>query len=96
MIEQETIVTSHEVKIKKLVSLLDSLKDENNNLLSEKEELHNLISLKENEFKDLMSKYEQLKLARLLVTGSEDVHSAKLKVNKIVREIDKCIALLNK
>lgn len=96
MIEQETIVTSLEVKIRKLVSLLDGLKVENSKLLSDKEELQSVISLKETEIKDLMGKYEHLKLARLLVTGSEDVHSAKLKVNKIVREIDKCIALLNK
>jgi hypothetical protein len=96
MIEQETIVTSLEVKIRKLVSLLEHLKVENSKLLNEKDELQSVVSLKDTEIKDLMSKYEHLKLARLLVTGNEDVHSAKLKVNKIVREIDKCIALLNK
>jgi hypothetical protein len=96
MIEQETIVYSLEDKFRKLVSLLDQLKDENNSLLKEKEELINAVELKDNEIKDLQGKYEHLKLAKLLVTGSEDIHSAKLKVNKIVREIDKCIALLNK
>jgi hypothetical protein len=96
MIDQETIVNSLEDKFRKLVSLLDQLKVENSTLLKEKEELLNAVSLKDIEIKDLQGKYEQLKLARLVVTGSEDVHSAKLKVNKIVREIDKCIALLNK
>jgi chromosome segregation ATPase len=96
MIEQETIVNSLEDKFRKLVSLLDQLKAEKDLLLKEKDDLQSAVNLKDNEIKDLQGKYEHLKLARLLVTGSEDVHSAKLKVNKIVREIDKCIALLNK
>jgi hypothetical protein len=96
MIEQETIVNSLEDKFRKLVSLLEVLKAENNMLLKEKEEMISSMNVKDNEIRDLQGKYEHLKLAKLLVTGSEDVHSAKLKVNKIVREIDKCIALLNK
>jgi len=31
-----------------------------------------------------------------LAGNSEDSHQAKLKINRIVREIDKCIALLNR
>jgi len=96
MFDQETIVNSLEDKMRKLVSLLDQVKAENNLLLKDKEELKQAVELKDNDLKDLHAKYEHLKLARLLVTGSDDIHSAKLKVNKIVREIDKCIALLNK
>jgi hypothetical protein len=96
MVEQETIVNSLEIKIRKLVSLLDLMKAENYKLLKDKEDLRNAIDIKDNEYKDLQVKYDHLKLAKVLESGSEDVHAAKLKVNKIVREIDKCIALLNK
>jgi len=96
MTENEAIVNSLEVKVNMLISLHDRLKKDNQHLLNENMELHNSIKLKENEVKDLQSKYEQLKLAKLLVSGSDDSHEAKLKVNRIVREIDKCIALLNK
>jgi chromosome segregation ATPase len=96
MTEKESVINSLEEKIKKLVSLHESLRIENQQFSSENSELKNDIVLKSNELKDLQSRYEQLKLAKLLATGSEDVHEAKLKVNKIVREIDKCIALLNK
>lgn len=96
MTEKESIINSLEEKVKKLITLHKTLKSENQYFSSENNDLHNIIKLKDNELKDLQGKYEQLKLAKLLVTGSEDVHEAKLKVNKIVREIDKCIALLNK
>jgi len=96
MTEKESIINSIEEKIKKLMILHKELKGENQNLFSENNELKSAIRLKEIELKELQSRYEQLKLAKLLATGSEDVHEAKLKVNRIVREIDKCIALLNK
>lgn len=96
MTENEVIVNSLEIKVNKLISLHNKLKSDNQRLLSENDELRSSIKLKENELKDLQSRYEHMKLAKLLVSGSEDSHEAKLKVNRIVREIDKCIALLNK
>jgi hypothetical protein len=41
-------------------------------------------------------KYENLKLAKMLVASEEENKDAKSRIQKIVREIDKCIALLNK
>ncbi|HEX2937192.1 MAG TPA: hypothetical protein VHO72_17685 [Bacteroidales bacterium] len=96
MLEQESIISSLEEKINKLLSVLNQTRAENKQLSEELMNVRQAIELKDTELKELNEKYENLKLARLLVNGSEDVHSAKLKVNKIVREIDKCIALLNK
>jgi len=96
MTENETVVNSLQEKIQKVIVLHDQLKNENKRLLTENDELLNTIKNKDNEIKALQTKHDQLKLAKLLSTKSEDVHDAKLKVNRIVREIDKCIALLNK
>jgi chromosome segregation ATPase len=96
MLEQESIISSLEGKINKLLSVLNQTKAENQQLSEELMNVRHAIELKDTELKELNEKYENLKLARLLVNGGEDVHTAKLKVNKIVREIDKCIALLNK
>lgn len=96
MLEQESIVSSLEEKFNKLLSVLNQLKADNTQLSEELNNVKHAMELKDIELKELNEKHENLKLARLLVNGSEDVHSAKLKVNKIVREIDKCIALLNK
>jgi hypothetical protein len=96
MTENESIVNSLEANVKKLILLHEQLKEEKQALMSENGNLKATIQIKETEYKDLHSRYENLKLAKLLITGSDDPHEAKLKVNRIVREIDKCIALLNK
>jgi hypothetical protein len=38
---------------------------------------------------------KQLKLANGLLSGTQSGREAKAKINEIVREIDRCIALLN-
>ena len=96
MTENETVFNSLEEKIKKIIILHNQLKSENENLLAENDKLTDTIKLKDIEIKALQTKHEHLKLAKLLTTKGEDSHDAKLKVNRIVREIDKCIALLNK
>ena len=54
------------------------------------------IKLLETEKSELSRKNEQLKIATLLLSGVDENREAKQKINKLVREIDKCIALLNK
>ena len=64
-----------------------------------KEELTNLtkqLNIKENENEDIINNYESLKMAKTIAVSSGDAHDAKIKINRLVREIDKCISLLNK
>ncbi len=58
--------------------------------------LKNEIELLKQEKSELSRKNEQLKLATHLLSGVDENREAKQKINKLVREIDKCIALLNK
>lgn len=69
-------------KIEKLVHLQGKLKKENINLLAEKQEMLNQIV--------------HLKLALTLNKNTEHRTDIKLKINELVREIDKGIALLNR
>ena len=96
MTENETIIDNLDNKLRSFISLYEKVKLENNQLIHLNQELKSSIVAKENEIKDLQIKCEHLKLAKMVASGSEDVHEAKLKVNKMVREIDRCIALLNK
>ncbi len=54
------------------------------------------IGKKEKEIEDINKKYESLKLAKTIAASSVDSHDAKIKLNRIVKEVDKCISLLNK
>jgi phage shock protein A len=71
---------------------------ENEKLVLEKNVL-NLkyeIELLKKEKAELGQKIEQLRLATHILSGVDENREAKKKINKLVREIDKCIALLNK
>jgi hypothetical protein len=88
------IVSGLEYKIKKIVDLQIQTSIENNKL---KQEINNLKNIIENQ-KVIISKTEEKtkvqQIARVLENGKDN--KAKLRINELVREIDKCIALLNK
>ena len=51
----------------------------------------------QNEINQLQEQVKLLKLAKQLEGDSvQDTKEVKLKINEMVREIDKCIALMNK
>ena len=71
---------------------------ENEKLVLEKNVLNlkHEIELLKKEKAELGQKIEQLRLATHILSGVDENREAKKKINKLVREIDKCIALLNK
>lgn len=94
--EHEVVVKELKEKIKTIISLLDHAREEKDHLKQEILNLTNQFKQKETELEELKNRYTNLKVAKSILPGNEDVHDARIKVNKIVREIDKCIALLNK
>jgi cytochrome c-type biogenesis protein CcmH/NrfG len=83
-------------RIRQVVELYQQEKTENEQLKKKRIELEERLKLDNNRLDDLEEKYNKLKISKALIASSDDVHDAKLKVNRMVREIDKCIALLNR
>ena len=94
--EQIEIVGTLRSGVKELIALFEKEKKEKLKILEEKNKLLNQINFQEKQINELEHKYNTLKAAKLLMAGSDNGNDAKLKVNRIVREIDKCIALLNR
>lgn len=94
--EQGELIKNLRGKIAQVISLYQKTKEEKQSLLHEKLELMERVELLSRENEELKHQYNTLKLARTIAAGSEDSHEAKIKINRIVREIDKCIALLNR
>ena len=59
------------------------------------EEIINELETSKNTIRELEKKLEKLQLIKAFGASSVDVKEAKQKINKIVREIDKCISMLN-
>ena len=69
----------------------------NSSLKDELAELKNSLASKESQLIELKEKYKILKMSKKLVGGEiGESKELKLKINEMVKEIDKCIALLNK
>jgi uncharacterized phage infection (PIP) family protein YhgE len=85
-----------QTRIRQVVELYKKERTENEQLKKKSIELEERLKLDDNRLNDLEEKYNKLKISKALIASSNDVHDAKLKVNRMVREIDKCIALLNR
>jgi len=88
------IVDSLQSKLHKLLSKYELLQTENKQLLEKSNKLVEALSLEKESKSNLQQEYESLKIANAIVGSKEDKHTTKLKINALIREIDKCIAQL--
>ena len=89
------IVDSLQSKLENLLTKYELLKIENQQLLEKSENLIQEVQKGKESINAIESKYESLKVANAMVGSKEDKHSTKLKINTLIREIDKCILQLS-
>ena len=96
MTEQDQyLIDEFKTRFRLLIHRQNGLKEENKRLLDQLESLQNELGEIRKENGMLVKKYENLKLAKVFSASDVDKQDAKQMINKIVREIDKCIAQLN-
>jgi predicted nucleic acid-binding Zn-ribbon protein len=83
-------------KIDDLLKRYISLKDQVSVLKAEHEAMKNKLHDREEEIKEIEKKYERVRLTGALLGEGENAREAKRKITEMVREIDRCIALLNR
>jgi len=93
---QVQIIEKLNSNLQRLLSKLESEREEKQSLKHSNSELQKKIEIQQTQISELELKYTNLKIAKSLLAENENSHDAKIRVNKIVREIDKCIALLNR
>ncbi len=74
----------------------NKLENEKKQLEEKLEALKNEVDALKQENAEIGRKQEKLKLANHILSGTDENGEARKRINKIVREIDKCIALLNR
>jgi hypothetical protein len=94
--KMKVIVDSLEIKIKKLISLHDNMKQERELAVDETEKIKKELIEKREVIKKLEEKIKLINMSKVVSSSKEDSKETKQKINDYVREIDKCIALLNK
>ena len=84
-----------EDRLKTLLSTYDFLKEENEILLQNVHQLEHQLRLNQQELVHQKKKFDVLKIAKTINGSKEDTRETKLKINALIREIDKCIVQLN-
>jgi uncharacterized membrane protein YgaE (UPF0421/DUF939 family) len=89
------VVSSLQSKVEKLILQHRKATEETSQLMEENEFLRKALQNQKADFSELQEKNKVLKLAKT-ISGLEGGNTeVKLKINELVREINKCIALVN-
>ena len=95
MDSNEKVITQFETRVKQLILKFQELKKEN-------QDLYAMVEKAEQEVKDLQAKltqkdndYNALKMAKMMTITDGDLEAAKARVQKLIREVNKCITLVS-
>jgi len=94
-VESKTDISQIKIKVEKLIFMHQQL---NEKYLSAQEDYEKLKVISENQKKTIKELQEANKIVRLAesISGSnQNTQGIKLKINEYIREIDRCMALLN-
>ena len=95
MDSNEKVITQFETRVKQLILKFQELKKENQGLYA-------MVEKTEQEVKDLQAKltqkdndYNALKMAKMMTITDGDLEAAKARIQKLIREVNKCITLVS-
>lgn len=93
--DEEILLHRFESRVRQLMDLCASLKKDNLGLRQQIQTLEEEMQAKKSEVETLQKQYADLKLAKIIDISDDDIKSTRSRINKMVHDIDKCIALLN-
>ena len=95
MDSNEKTIANFETRVRQLILRFQELKQEN-------QELYAMVEKSEQEVKDLQAKlsqaeqdYNALKMAKMMTITDGDLEAVKARVQKLIREVNKCIAIIS-
>ena len=83
-------------KLDELINGHNNLRNELTEIKKENKVIKAILQEREAEIKELEIKYERVKLSGALLGEGENAVEAKRKLTELLREIDRCVALLNR
>lgn len=93
--EEKQLLSTFEARLRHLIYLHDELKRDNADLKQLLDQEKDKNTRGTANYKELEATYKNLKTATAISLKGSDAKETKLRLSKLVREVDKCIALLN-
>jgi len=94
--QHAAVINPLKQKIEMLISLHERALTENRELNSQLQTISEELNRYKKEKEDLENKVQKLQMAGAFQSSSEDAKEAKQKIGKLIREIDKCLNMLNR
>lgn len=85
--EEEIILKRFETRTRQLILQYQDMRQEN-------ELLRQQVDNMKQELESVKKNYANLKMARMIDINDQDMKDAKGRLSRLIREVDKCIALL--
>lgn len=93
--EQEIALRNFEARVRQLMLAYNEVCSLNEQLKEKLDSVQNRLTEAEQEIETLKKDYSVLKTARMLEVNGDDVKESRARIAKLIREVDKCIALLD-
>ena len=93
--QEEQALHLFETRVRQLILSYQKLAQDNQRLQQELVEKQQALDEAFAQNQQINMDYNNLKLARMMTVNGEDLQSAKNRLSRLIREVDKCIALLN-
>lgn len=93
-LEERQTLQDFETRVRQLMLDFRRLRAERSSLQQRVETLETQLEAEKAKGRDLTRELSSLRMARLIRLEEGDLKEARSKINKMVREVDKCIALL--
>ena len=93
--EERQSMKSFEAKVRQVIAQYRVLKQENADLYTELESKEEEIKKLKAEVTQSKNDYNNLKLAKMIEISDADIKESKMKITRLVREINKCISILS-
>ena len=95
MIQNEKVLATFQTRVRQMILHYQELKKENQELYAMVEDNEQKIKLLEAKLSQQERDYQSLKMARMMEITDGDLKDAKDRVARLIREINKCIAVLS-
>jgi chromosome segregation ATPase len=92
--DEEKTIKTLETRVRQLILKFQQLQEDHKELQADLVSKDNELQAVKQKNKQLETDYANLKMAKMLEVGDTDLAAAKQRINHLVRDVDKCIALL--
>ncbi|MBQ4388281.1 MAG: hypothetical protein II822_11855 [Prevotella sp.] len=95
MTANEKTLATFETRIRQMILRFQQLKKENQDLAGQLEDSNREIESLRAKLEQQQSDYQSLKMAKMIEITDGDLSGAKDRLSKLIRDVNKCIAILS-